>query len=64
MGTNLRVPVKNQLADLVHRDLVPRPDLGDVKRIEVEFSGSKHRGGQDLDEHRPACVAALFDVLP
>ena len=59
--TNLRITIQHQLADLVHGELRPRPDLRSVKGVEVDLGDLLRL--HDLDHHRPAGIAALLDVL-
>jgi hypothetical protein len=57
----LRVPVEDELTDLLHREFSPRPDLGDIERVERSSGGLL--GLHDLDKELPSSIATLLDVV-
>ena len=61
MRTYLGVSVQNELADFLHRELRPRPDLGRVERVEVDLVDLFRL--HDLNHHGPAGVASFLDML-
>jgi hypothetical protein len=59
-----RVRVENKSAELVHGKLLPRPDFGDIKRVETELVGVCLLGLHDLHVRRPLEVLTGFDGVP
>jgi hypothetical protein len=58
----LRVAVENQFADLVHRELTARPNLGDIEGVERDRC--RLLWSHNLDTHGPARVATPLNVVP
>lgn len=60
----LRVFVQDQSAKLLHGELVPRPDLGDIKGVEAKLIGICLVGLHHLHVRSPFNILATLNRIP